>query len=110
MIYTGNEQGKLIQIRHLINEGEFVPPVLIFMQSKKRAKDLEKEIYNKNIKMASLFNEKDHLEREKIIEQFRKGEIWVLICTDIIARGIDFKGINLVINYDFPNDMITYVH
>jgi len=34
----------------------------------------------------------------------------VLICTDIIARGIDFKGISLVINYDFPNDMITYVH
>ena len=34
----------------------------------------------------------------------------MLICTDIIARGIDFKGISLVINYDFPNDMITYVH
>lgn len=34
----------------------------------------------------------------------------MLICTDIIARGIDFKGINLVINYDFPNDMITYIH
>jgi len=37
------------------------------------------------------------------------GNYWVLICTDLMARGIDFKGVNLVINYDFPTSMITYV-
>lgn len=38
------------------------------------------------------------------------GKIWALICTDLFARGLDFKGIKLVINYDFPNSMINYVH
>ena len=36
------------------------------------------------------------------MEDFRIGKIWALICTELISRGIDFKGVNLVINYDFP--------
>ena len=38
------------------------------------------------------------------------GDLWALICTDLMARGIDFKGVRLVINYDFPNSMINYIH
>ena len=49
-------------------------------------------------------------ERTQVIEQFRQLKIWTLICTDILARGIDFKGINLVINYDFPTSVIQYIH
>lgn len=41
---------------------------------------------------------------------FREGKIWVLICTELMSRGIDFKGVNLVINYDFPPSAISYVH
>lgn len=38
------------------------------------------------------------------------GKIWVLICTELMARGIDFKGVNLVINYDFPQSVQSYIH
>jgi ATP-dependent RNA helicase DDX52/ROK1 len=34
----------------------------------------------------------------------------VLICTDLVARGVDFKAVNLVINYDLPPEGVTYVH
>ena len=37
-------------------------------------------------------------------------QIWVLICTDLMGRGIDFKGVNMVINYDFPPSAISYIH
>ena len=37
-------------------------------------------------------------------------QIWILICTDLMGRGMDFKGINLVINYDFPPTAISYIH
>ncbi|RHY78654.1 hypothetical protein DYB31_003182 [Aphanomyces astaci] len=37
-----------------------------------------------------------------MIKDFRTGTVWVLICTDLMSRGIDFKGVNMVINYDFP--------
>jgi len=50
------------------------------------------------------------LQRENAVDQFRAGEKWVLIATDVIARGMDFKGINCVINYDFPDSASAYIH
>lgn len=44
------------------------------------------------------------------MKAFREGKIWVLICTELMGRGIDFKGVNLVINYDFPQTAIAYIH
>jgi ATP-dependent RNA helicase DDX52/ROK1 len=41
---------------------------------------------------------------------FRKGEIWILVTTDLLARGVDFRGINGVVNYDIPNSAAVYVH
>lgn len=37
-------------------------------------------------------------------------QIWVLIATELMGRGIDFKGVNLVINYDFPTSSVAYIH
>lgn len=48
--------------------------------------------------------------REEILKKFDEGEIWVLVATDLMARGVDFKMVNLVINYDFPTSMLTYIH
>jgi ATP-dependent RNA helicase DDX52/ROK1 len=36
--------------------------------------------------------------------------VWLLICTELMARGIDFKGVNLVINYDCPQTVVSYIH
>lgn len=44
------------------------------------------------------------------MKAFREGKIWVLICTELMGRGIDFKGVNLVVNYDFPSSAISYIH
>jgi hypothetical protein len=41
------------------------------------------------------------------VRAFRSGGIWVLICTELMGRGIDFKGVNLVINYDFPPTAVS---
>ena len=41
---------------------------------------------------------------------FRAGHIWVMICTELMGRGIDFKGVNLVVNYDFPPSTVSYIH
>ena len=45
-----------------------------------------------------------------MVKCFRSGKIWILICTELMGRGMDFKGVNLVINYDFPNSAISYIH
>ncbi|KAG2399785.1 DEAD-box ATP-dependent RNA helicase [Vigna angularis] len=48
--------------------------------------------------------------RGNVVDNFRAGKTWVLIATDVVARGMDFKGVNCVINYDFPDSASTYVH
>lgn len=50
------------------------------------------------------------VQREDAVDNFRAGKTWVLIATDVIARGMDFKGINCVINYDFPESAAAYIH
>merc|ERR1711892_847652 len=47
---------------------------------------------------------------ENTVRAFRSGGIWVLVCTELMGRGIDFKGVNLVINYDFPPSAVSYIH
>ena len=84
--------------------------MLIFAQSKIRVQQLFEELQKEEIKIGCIHNEKEKEEREEIVKQFRKGEIWALICTDLIARGIDFKGVKLVINYDMPSSVINYIH
>lgn len=49
-------------------------------------------------------------QRELTLKKFRTGETWMLICTDLLARGIDFKGVNMVINYDLPQTAVAYIH
>jgi len=49
-------------------------------------------------------------ERDVIIKEFRLGKIWILICTDLMSRGIDFKTVNQVINFDFPQSAVSYIH
>ncbi|KHG23552.1 DEAD-box ATP-dependent RNA helicase 57 -like protein [Gossypium arboreum] len=50
------------------------------------------------------------MQRENVVNDFRAGKTWVLIATDVIARGMDFKGVNCVINYDFPDSAAAYIH
>jgi len=57
-----------------------------------------------------LSSEKSKDDRQKILSNFDAGKYWILITTDMVARGIDFRNVNLVINYDFPNSMLTYIH
>lgn len=49
-------------------------------------------------------------ERMKVFERFRKGEFKTLVSSNLIARGIDVQTVNVVINFDFPNESNTYLH
>lgn len=110
LVYAGNEEGKLIAIRQMAREGELVAPVIIFLQSIDRAKALFRELVFDGINVDSIHGEMTAAKRASVIDRFRKGDVWVLICTDVLARGIDFRGISLVINYDVPQSAQSYVH
>ncbi|KAF9200455.1 RNA-dependent ATPase rok1 [Haplosporangium sp. Z 27] len=109
LVYCGSEEGKLIAIRQQIQKG-LKPPVLIFVQSIERAKELFHELIYDGINVDVIHSERTKAQRDKIVEGFRQGKIWVLIATELMARGVDFKGVNLVINYDFPQTVQSYIH
>ncbi|KAJ3260172.1 DEAD (Asp-Glu-Ala-Asp) box polypeptide 52 [Boothiomyces macroporosus] len=108
LLYVGQEQGKLVAVRQLVQSG-LVPPCLIFVQSIERAKELFHELVYDGINVDVIHGERTKMQREMIVNNFRTGKIWVLIATELMARGIDFKGVNMVINYDFPQSVASTV-
>ncbi|KAL4712071.1 hypothetical protein ACJJTC_005307 [Scirpophaga incertulas] len=109
LMFCGSEAGKLVAFRQLVQEG-LKPPVLVFVQSKDRAKQLFKELIYDGIHVDVIHADRTQAQRDNVVRSFRVGRIWVLICTELMGRGIDFRGVNLVINYDFPPSAISYVH
>ncbi|KAJ7976999.1 DEAD-box ATP-dependent RNA helicase [Quillaja saponaria] len=109
LVFTGSEEGKLLALRQSFAES-LNPPVLIFIQSKERAKELCSELAFDDIRVDVIHSDLSQRERENAVDNFRAGKTWVLIATDVIARGMDFKGVNCVVNYDFPDSAAAYIH
>jgi len=109
--FVGSEQGKLLAIRQLVQTGELQPPALVFCDSQDRAQALFREVlYEPGLRVDVIHAGRSKAARQRAIDQFRQGNIWLLICTDLVARGVDLKAVRMVINYDLPVSGITYVH
>ncbi|CAG0914064.1 unnamed protein product [Notodromas monacha] len=109
LMFVGEEYGKLVAFRNMILKG-LNPPVLVFVQSKDRAKELFRELIYDGINVDVIHSDLTQLQRDNVVKGFRTGKIWVLICTELMGRGVDFKGVNLVVNYDFPPSTVAYIH
>ncbi|KAI3373663.1 hypothetical protein L3Q82_022253, partial [Scortum barcoo] len=109
LLFVGTENGKLVAMRDMIKKG-FLPPMLVFVQSIERARELFHELVYEGINVDVIHAERTQQQRDNVVSSFRSGKIWVLICTALLARGIDFKGVNLVLNYDFPTSAVEYIH
>jgi ATP-dependent RNA helicase SrmB len=83
---------------------------LIFTNTRMKAIELEAPLRQKNIRVAVLHGEMDQYERKRVMNLFREGIVNVLVSTDLAARGLDVKGINLVVNFDVPRNGIDYIH
>merc|ERR1719356_1524031 len=110
LLFITNEDGKLYSLRQQIQEKKVKPPVLIFVQSKERAKELFGELVYDGLFVDAIHADRTRAQRDATVKAFREGKIWMLICTDLMARGVDFKGVETVINYDFPQTAATYIH
>jgi ATP-dependent RNA helicase RhlE len=83
---------------------------LIFSRTKHGAKNLAKKLCSEGIDADSLHGNKSQNARQKTLDMYKRGEVRVLVATDVAARGIDVKNITLVINFDLPMESDAYVH
>jgi len=110
LMFVGREEGKLLALRQLKQRGHLKFPAIIFAQSQERATALFSELLYEKMHVDVIHAGRSRTARDNAVAKFRKGETWVLICTDLVARGVDFRAVNMVINYDLPASGITYVH
>ena len=83
---------------------------LVFTRTKVRAERVLKAMERVDIQSLSIHGDKDQKERFSVMEKFKKGEVKVLIATDVSARGIDVPHVDYVVNYDLPEQAENYVH
>lgn len=94
-------------------EPEKIPKTIIFVSRKHACDDLANDLWNSGYAVDSLHGDKQQFMRTKVMDQFKKSQIRVLVATDVAARGLDVKDIEVVINYDFPSGQSgveDYVH
>lgn len=83
---------------------------IIFVESKRKADWLNGMMTERDFTVSCLHGDLEQKERERVLGEFRSGASRVLIATDVIARGIDIQQVSLVINYDIPRKVETYIH
>jgi ATP-dependent RNA helicase RhlE len=107
-LYIIRREEKLTLLNKVLNQ--YRGSVLLFTRTKHGARKLTRDIKRMNHSAAEIHSDKSLSQRKAALEGFKRGRYRVLIATDIASRGIDVKGIELVINYDLPDDAENYVH
>jgi len=108
-VYFIEKSGKPVLLREVV-VAEAAKRVLVFSRTKHGADRICRNLEKQNLSAFAIHGNKSQGARQKALNAFRDGEVRILVATDLAARGIDVKGIDLVVNYDLPNEPETYVH
>ena len=84
--------------------------VLLFTRTKRRARQVARSLRRTRHAAVEIHSDRSLAQRKEALNGFKSGKYRILVATDIAARGIDVHGIELVINYDLPDDPGSYVH
>jgi superfamily II DNA/RNA helicase len=82
----------------------------VFCSKKQNVKQLTQELKRAKLAAEEIHSDLDQKAREQVLQDFRNHKLSILVATDILSRGIDIEEIDLVINYDVPNDGEDYIH
>mmetsp|Transcript_84199 Transcript_84199/g.132989 ORF Transcript_84199/g.132989 Transcript_84199/m.132989 type:complete len:633 (+) Transcript_84199:29-1927(+) len=110
-VQTSEKFDKLLEaVNNFFAEAQASEKIIVFVKTKATAKYLDEQLYGKNLYSGSLHGDMDQSQRQDALQKFRSGEIRVMVATDVAARGLDIEKVSLVINYDMPDNVDTYVH
>lgn len=87
-----------------------ITQAVIFVNTRKKAEWLTQELISKDFPVSVLHSEMGQSERDATMREFRSGSSRVFITTDLLARGIDVQQVSLVINFDLPTKLESYIH
>ena len=107
-VFVVKAENKFRMLSNLLKD--YTGSVLMFTRTKRAASNLTRKLKNSNHPAAEIHSDRSMGQRKDALEGFKSGKYRILVATDIASRGIDVTGIELVINYDLPDDPENYVH
>ena len=107
--YSANDDDKRRAI-HQVLRTRGIKQACIFVNSKLGCARLARSLEREGLKTTALHGDKSQDERLKALDAFKQGEVDLLVCTDVAARGLDIKDVPAVFNFDVPFNAEDYVH
>ena len=107
--YSVTEDDKRRALRQLVRR-DGISQAFVFCNSKLGCARLARALERDGLRTSALHGDKSQDERLKSLEAFKRGEVDLLVCTDVAARGLDIKDVPAVFNYDIPFNAEDYVH
>jgi superfamily II DNA/RNA helicase len=107
--YLVYDKDKPALIKQLLNK-EGLTGAIIFSRTKRNVKEIAKILKKTTLNVEEMHSDLTQEEREEVMRRFRNRNIQVLVATDILSRGIDIKELQLVVNFDVPDEAEDYVH
>ena len=107
--FTVEKDQKISLLKALIKKENWYQ-ALVFVRTKRGADALSRRLKKQDLVCGAIHGDKSQRQRMKVLEDFKMNTIQILICTDIVARGIDICGLPYVVNYDMPYLPEDYIH
>jgi ATP-dependent RNA helicase RhlE len=123
-VQVGSSRGPAQSISH---EGKILParekatflakylrrmhePAIVFVNTKIGAERLARQLHTAGLRAAAIHADRSQKDRTAAMEAFRAGRIKILVATDVAARGLDIDAVGLIVNYEVPHGLDSYVH
>lgn len=103
-----NRDSKREELDHIIHDG--YPKMIVFCRTKRKVDYLTRKLKRDRYSADGIHGDVAQNKRERIIKAFRDGDLEILIASDLAARGLDIDGVDVVVNYDIPEEAETYIH
>ena len=107
--FVVHDNQKIPLVKWLLQKKDF-KSILVFCSRKQAVKELTRELKRNRFSVEEIHSDLEQQTREQVLSDFKNRKIKILVATDILSRGIDIDNIDLVINYDVPNDGEDYIH
>jgi superfamily II DNA/RNA helicase len=109
-VIMAHEEQKVSVVQHVLGDKDDFNSIIIFCSTKKKVERLARKLKQKGYSCQGISSDYEQEAREEALRDFRSGKTRIMVATDVMSRGIDIKGIDLVMNYDVPGDAEDYVH
>ncbi len=103
------ETQKIPLMEYILTKKKLTSTV-VFSSTKDGAKELNRALKKLGLNSEAIHSDLDQSKREELINLFKSKKLNIMVATDILSRGIDIEDIELVVNYDVPNDGEDYIH